>query len=106
MVVAGGRIPVKEKWVEEMCACAMDPARRTIPEWTGLYSDDYEATPEEVEDFRRAIRSVDAICAYDWRLFNIIVDEMQSFYSQNRSVEQIAASLYERLNVYYDENYG
>ena len=42
----------------------------------------------------------------DWGAYNIICEEIASYYTQNRSVEQIAETLDARLTLYIQENYS
>ena len=53
----------------------------------------------------RTISKADTVATYDYGIFDIIYDEINSYYTQNRSPEQIADTLDERLTLYMQENY-
>ena len=59
-----------------------------------------------VDDYLAAINSPNRLKTYDWGLYSIIRDEVNSYYSQNRSPEQIADTLFSRIKLYVEENYG
>ena len=52
------------------------------------------------------IMSVDAVQVYDWGVFCMIEEEINSYFDQDKSVEDVADSVYSRLNLYAQENYG
>jgi len=43
--------------------------------------------------------------SYDWGLYNIICDEVNAYYYQNKSPEEIAKTFQSRLDLYVSENY-
>ncbi len=61
---------------------------------------------ETIEEYKRMIDSIDTIRTMDWGVYNIICEEIASYYTQNRSVEQIADTLDARLSLYAQENYS
>ena len=62
-------------------------------------------TQDVVDDYLEAVYSADTLTVMDQRLYSIIYDEVNSYYTQNRSTEQIAESLMKRLDLYAEENY-
>ncbi len=62
-----------------------------------------EMDPETIDNFRNAIYACDFVEFYDWGLYEIIDEEVQSYYSQNKPVDEIASSLYSRINLYLAE---
>ena len=105
LLAAYGSIPVNDDVLHELCLCAADhdsisegPIRNAmknqdpIEEWI-------------IDDYLQAICSVDTIITYDWGVADIIRDEVESYYSQNRSINQITDTLISRLNLYYEEIY-
>ena len=61
---------------------------------------------EEAQLFKEMITSVDTVITYDWGIYNIISEEINSYYLLGRSIDEISSSLYSRLWLYYEENYG
>ena len=59
---------------------------------------------EVVTKYEDAVRSVNGILTYDWGIYGIIFDEVNSYYLQNRDVSTIADSLINRLDLYIEEN--
>ena len=43
--------------------------------------------------------------SYDWDLYNMICDEVNAYYYQNKSPEAIAKTFQSRLDLYVSENY-
>ena len=61
---------------------------------------------ETAECFKQQIESCNNLCIYDWGIKNIISEEISAYYSQGKSADEVAGSLYSRLKVYASENYG
>ena len=100
-----GYIPVTQKAVETFCDLSMHPERIT-DEVLKSYIGQRKAVDQEVINlFLKTINKADTLATYDWGLFDIIYDEINSHYSQNRSSEQIADTLEKRLTLYMQENY-
>lgn len=89
-VAISGTIPVHDKVLQNQCEEAANQK---------------ETNPHIVDDFLRMAYSADTIVTYDWGVTDIIRDEVSSYYTQNRSIDQITNTLIERLNLYYEENY-
>ena len=73
-----------------------------------FFSDDENGatyTREEVESYRKAVESVDTIMIMDWGLYNIIAEEVNSYYSQHKDIKEIAHSMRSRIVLYLEENY-
>lgn len=51
------------------------------------------------------INSIDSVISYDWGLYNIICDEIDSYYIQGKSEDEIAKTLQSRIDLYVAENY-
>ena len=70
-----------------------------------LYLDMYdEISDTSAAAFYSYIDSIDTTVYDDWGLISIIYDEVESHWTQGKSVEMIAQSLYSRLNLYLEEN--
>ena len=65
---------------------------KTIPGWI-------------ISDYREMVLSINSVISYDWGLYNIICDEINSYYFQNKSPEAIVKTLQSRLDLYVAENY-
>ena len=60
----------------------------------------------DIDAYRDAVCTVDTVMINDWGLYNIIADEINSYYLQGRSIDSIADSLRSRIVLYYEENYS
>ena len=60
---------------------------------------------EEIASYRKATESVDTIMIMDWGLYNIIADEVNSYYQQKKDIKDIAHSMRSRIELYIEENY-
>lgn len=58
------------------------------------------------DSYLAQINAADKVQIYDWGLWNITVDEVTTYYSQGKSIEDVADALYSRYLVYAEENYG
>ncbi|SCW65218.1 ABC-type glycerol-3-phosphate transport system, substrate-binding protein [Ruminococcaceae bacterium YRB3002] len=54
----------------------------------------------------KQVESANTVPVYDWGIGSIISEELQSYYSQGKTVDEMADALYSRLLVYAQENYG
>ncbi len=104
-VLLSGRIPVSNEVVEFMYQSVLDPKNVKDKDMT-TFVDGHDAVSEDVvEDFRAVVDSIDTVRTIDWGAYNIICEEIASYYTENRSVEQIAETLDTRLSLYVQENY-
>lgn len=89
-----GEFPVNDAILRKQCDGALQKlaSKNEDKEWI-------------IADFCEAVNEIDTVATYDWGVINIITDEVNSYYSQNRSIEQITDTLINRLNLYYEENY-
>ena len=53
-----------------------------------------------------AIEEVEQVQVYDWGLWSMINEEIDSYYLQDKPVEDVTNSLLSRLTLYAQENYG
>ena len=58
------------------------------------------------DSYLAQIDAADKVQIYDWGLWDITVDEVTTYYSQGKSIEEVAEALYSRYLVYAQENYG
>lgn len=61
---------------------------------------------ELADEFIAAADMADTVSGYDWGLWIITRDEMATYYTQGKSIEEVADALYSRYLVYAEENYG
>ena len=65
-----------------------------------------ESVKQEIIDaYLEIISSADTIETQDYGIYDIICDEINSYYTQSRSPEQIVTTLDQRLTLYCQENY-
>lgn len=106
-VAVNQSIPVKQNILDELISAVSDPANDTVKN-TPYYSlvRNNEAVPEQmIEEYLAAIDSVDTLQLYDWGMYEIIYEEMKSYYLTGKPLDKVAESMYDRLNLYVDENY-
>ena len=100
-----GYIPITQNAVDIFCELSMHPESVT-DELLKSYVGQRKAVDQEtINQFLKTINKADTLATYDWGIFDIIYDEINSYYSQNRSPEQIADTLEKRLTLYMQENY-
>ena len=105
-VVQSGNIPVRNGVLEMMYQSAMDPNSVVDEDMRRFVLGKSAVSAETIEEYKRMIDSIDTIRTMDWGVYNIICEEIASYYTQNRSVEQIADTLDARLSLYAQENYS
>lgn len=102
--VVNCQIPVKQSILQYYCDASVN---HSIMENRNIYNYlelDEEISSESKDRFLQAVYSADAVLMYDWDMNAIIEEEVNSYYLENLSVETIAASLKNRLDLYIDEN--
>lgn len=99
--------PVINKVFEDYCQYAANPG--TLPEteiiWNSIINREKPVPEWIITDYKAMVNSVDAVISYDWGLYNIICDEINSYYLQNKSTDEIAKTLQSRIDLYVSENY-
>lgn len=102
-------IPVNKAIYDEVLDIALDRSKIGDDMYYRMFFGDTENgatyTQEEVESYRRATESVDTIMIMDWGLYNIIAEEVNSYYSQHKDIKDIAHSMRSRIELYIEENY-
>ena len=89
-----------------MYQSAVDPSNVVDEDMRRFVNGKSAVSEETIEEYKRMIDSIDTIRTMDWGAYNIICEEIASYYTQNRSVEQIAETLDARLTLYIQENYS
>lgn len=100
-----GSIPVTQTTLDMLCDTVLHPDSVTDEVLKGYIRGDKTATQDEVDMFIEMVSKADTVATYDYGVFDIIADEINSYYSENRSPEQIAETLDKRLTLYMQENY-
>ena len=100
-----GHIPVTQEAVDTFCELSMYPEKVTDDVLKSYVGQRKAVDQEAINQFLKKINKADTLATYDWGIFDIIYDEINSYYTQNRSPEQIADTLDERLTLYMQENY-
>ena len=98
-------VPVTEKAMSILCDSILAPKESPLESWRELFGNRVLGNQAILDKYLENIGTADTIAVYDWGLFSIITDEVNSFYSQNRTPAQIAETLDKRLTIYMQENY-
>ncbi len=98
-------VPVTEKAMSILCDSILAPKESPLESWRELFGNRELGNQAILDKYLENIGTADTIAVYDWGLFSIITDEVNSFYSQNRTPAQIAETLDKRLTIYMQENY-
>lgn len=94
-----------EKALNTLCESILNPKESPIESWREMFGNRGSGNQDILDKFLENIETADTIAVYDWGLFSIITDELNSYYSQNRTPSQIAETLDKRLTLYMQENY-
>lgn len=105
--IGQGNNPVVNKVFDEFCQYALEP--ESVPEseviWKSIVNRKMTVANWVVTDYREMVYSIDIVISYDWGLYNIICEEINSYYIQGKSTDEIAESLQSRIDLYVSENY-
>ena len=103
-----GQNPVVIDVMDEFCQYAENPD--LVPEsdivWRSITANREPIQDWIISDYRDMVNSIDSVISYDWGVYVVICDEINSYYLQGKSVDAIAESLQSRLDIYVSENYG
>jgi len=121
-ICASGAIPVSRSVLEEFLGFLQDPDAGTdaqknvfssqiVYDLHGRQDADHhypkvDVTEEMCSRFMEMADMADTVEVYDWGLWVMVRDEMNTYYNQGKSIEEVADTLYSRLLVYAQENYG
>ncbi len=106
IVVTNEEIPVNQEALDMLVETVKNP-QNSKDEIMGSIVYNAQPMPDWiVDDYLDAVNSVDTIATHDRALYKLIHDEVTSYYTQNRSVKQIANSLDQRLDLYAKENFS
>lgn len=117
-VCSSGYIPSNDEVLNEMIGVVKDPDHAsdelmTVYRRQLIYDRTRQGeeqiipfTSEMADNYLAMIGEADTVDIYDWGLWIIARDEVTAYYTQDKSVEDVADALYSRYLVYAQENYG
>ena len=117
-ICGSGSIPVNSDVLNEMIEVLKDPDSATQEQkilYSGLFVRDYSGTVDPdvmplteamADSYLDIISKADSVSVYDWGLWVITRDEVSAYYTQGKSIEDVADALYSRYLIYAQENYG
>ena len=117
-VCSSGYIPSNDEVLNEMIGVVKDPDNAsdelmTIYRRQLIYDRTRQGeeqiipfTSEMADNYLAMIGEADTVDIYDWGLWIIARDEVTAYYTQDKSVEDVADALYSRYLVYAQENFG
>ena len=102
-----GNNPVTNTVFEDYCKYAAHPDSVSDTEvvWKSIVRGQKAVPGWIISDYREMVYSINSVISYDWGLYNIICDEVNAYYYQNKSPEAIAKTFQSRLDLYVSENY-
>lgn len=101
-----GEIPANKFVLKEICDAAMDPKSVSDEVIKSFVENHPPVSQEVVNDYLQAVATADALYIENRSLMFMVWDEVNSYYTQNRTTDQIAKTLYDRLELYAQENYS
>lgn len=109
IALANGYIPVNVDAMDELVQVVNNPdsdgLNDTIHSYVSCGMNGEEIPEGAIENYIRFVNSIDTPVTYDWGIYNMICDEMYAYESQGKSIEEVAESLLNRLDLYVAENY-
>lgn len=103
-----GYIPVTEIAMSNLFDYSVDS--ESIPEDNDVLKSYFgtkkSLSEDVVEDYKLAIDSIDTVSMIDWGVYNIILEEISSYDTQDKSVEEIADAIKSRIDIFIAENYS
>lgn len=101
-----GEIPTNKFVLKAICDAAMDPKSVSDKVIKSFVGNNPPISQENVDDYLLAVNSADVLYIENRSLLFMVSDEVNSYYTQNRTTDQIAKTLYDRLELYAQENYS
>lgn len=104
-IAANQRIPVNQNVLDAILEYAYDPQSGNSTDYNLrlVLGDAEPISIEVIQAYEEAVNSVDTIILYDWGMYNIICEEIDSYEINDKPSEMIAESMYSRLYVYSSE---
>ncbi len=75
-------------------------------DWQGEGGPVIPLTDEMADRYLEQVEAADMVQARDWGLYLITREEISTYYSQGKSAEEVAETLYSRYTLYAQENYN
>lgn len=72
--------------------------------WEDVTFDIYAATEEDAEQLMNIIEGIDKVMNYDEKLINIIIEEAESYFTGQKSVDEVADIIQSRAKIYVNES--
>ena len=101
-----GEIPVNKVVLNDICEAVLDPKSVSDEVIKSFVKDMPTLSQQNVDDYLQAVSTADALYIENRGLMLMVWDEVNSYYTQNRSIDQIAKTLFDRLELYAQENYS
>ncbi len=99
--------PVMQKTLDDYCRYAAAP--ETVPDneiiWSSIVAENKPVQEWIINDYRSMVNSIDTVISYDWGLYSIITNEVNSYYLQGKNIDAISETLQSRIDLYVSENY-
>ncbi len=106
IIATNQSIPVSRQVLDELSESTSHP--ETVDPESPFYSYVHRLPPVDevtVELFNESVESVNTLLSYDWGVYNIICEEVDSYDLQGKTIQDIAESLQSRIDLYVSENY-
>lgn len=72
--------------------------------WEDVTFDIYAATQEEADEMMDIINRIDTVASYDEQLMNIVFEEAESYFTGQKSVDEVADIIQSRVKIYVNES--
>ena len=99
--------PVMQKTLDDYCRYAAAPEK--VPDneiiWNSIVAGKKPVQKWIIDDYRSMVNTIDSVISYDWGLYSIIYNEVNSYYLQGKDIDSIAETLQSRIDLYVAENY-
>lgn len=88
----------------------IDEYGKVVKPWSsGYYIDDYKVefgpmSQEEAASFQNLVDSIDHMYYYDQNIMNIVLEEAESYFNGEKSAEEVAEIIQNRVQTYVNEN--
>ncbi len=72
--------------------------------WEDVTFDIYAATQEEADEIMGIINRIDTVASYDEQLMNIVFEEAESYFTGQKSLDEVADIIQSRVKIYVNES--
>lgn len=106
ILVTNQSLPVNDAILRASCDYAIAPS--SVPDDDYIFHSYYYGREpldkQTVDSLLNAVNNIDTVVSYDWGIYSIIREEINSK-ENGKTIEEIADCIYNRINTYVDENY-